>query len=176
MTKWVVLLRGINVGGRNKLPMAGLRDICQALWPESQPRTYIASGNLIIEAAGDASVIATDLGAAIKEVHGLDVPVLAIAARPFRAAVARCPFAPPEGKGVHGVFCFVAPVVDTAKRDALMVAGEGLVQDSTTLWLHTPQGISKSKLGEKLGQVIGHVPTTARNLNTLHKLVEMLDE
>ena len=63
MTKWVVLLRGINVGGRNKLPMAGLRDICQALWPESQPRTYIASGNLIIEAAGDASVIATDLGA-----------------------------------------------------------------------------------------------------------------
>ncbi len=56
-----------------------------------------------------------------------------------------------------------------------MVAGEGVVQDGTVIWLHTPQGISNSRLGEKLGQVIGHVPTTARNLNTLRRLVEMLD-
>ena len=56
-----------------------------------------------------------------------------------------------------------------------MIAGEGLVQDGLVVWLHTPQGISKSKLADNLGHVIGHVPTTARNLNTLRKLVEMLD-
>ncbi len=84
-----------------------------------------------------------------------------------------------RGRAARGrpaaVFCFSKPVVDAARRDALMVAGEGVVQDGTVIWLHTPQGISNSRLAEKLGQVIGHVPTTARNLNTLRKLVEMLD-
>lgn len=175
MSRWVALLRGISVGGNNRLPMQGLRDICVALWPDSNPQTYIASGNLIFDAPDGASTLATDLGAAIKEVHGLDVPVLVIAEEVFRTSVAGCPFANEEGKGVHGFYCFTGPTVDMAKRDALMVAGEGLVHDGTTIWLHTPQGVSKSKLAEKLGQVIGHVPTTARNFNTLRKLVEMLD-
>lgn len=175
MARWIGFLRGINVGGHNKLPMAGLRDICTALWPESRPRTLIASGNVIFEAPDGATTLATDLGAAIKEVYGLDVPVLVIEEQVFRAVVAGCPFGADEGKGVHGFFCFTEPKVDAAKREALIVAGEGLSQDGTTIWLHTPQGISKSKLGEKLGQVIGNVPTTARNLNTLRKLVEMLD-
>tara|TARA_R110002051_G_scaffold40694_1_gene84603 strand:+ start:19037 stop:19567 length:531 start_codon:yes stop_codon:yes gene_type:complete len=175
MTRWIGLLRGINVGGHNKLPMAGLRDICLALWPQSNPRTLIASGNVIFEADEGATTLAVDLGAAIKEVYGLDVPILVIEEHVFRASVAGCPFHAEEGKGVHGFFCFTQPSVDAAKRNALMVDGEGLAQDGTTIWLHTPQGISGSKLGEKLGQVIGHVPTTARNLNTLRKLVEMLD-
>ena len=174
--KWVVLLRGINVGGKNLLPMEGLRMVCLALWPESNPRSIIASGNLILEASAGATTIATDLGAAIKEIYGLDVPVFVMAEAAFRKSVAGCPFAGEAGKGVHAFYCFTAPRIDTVKRDALMVAGEGLVLDGAVIWLHTPQGISQSKLGEKLGQVIGHVPTTARNLNTLHKLVEMLDE
>lgn len=176
MSKWVVLLRGINVGGNNRLPMQGLRDICTALWPESAPKTYIASGNLIINAPDGATTLATDLGAAIKEVYGIDVPVLVLAERVFRKSVAGCPFGGAEGKGVHGFFCFTPAQIDPQKRDALMVAGEEILQDGSLIWLHTPQGISKSKLAEKLGQVIGHVPTTARNLNTLRKLVELLDE
>ena len=175
MARWIGLLRGVNVGGHNKLPMAGLRDICIALWPQSNPRTLIASGNVIFEAADGATTLAVDLGAAIKEVYGLEVPVLVTAEPVFRATVAGCPFGAEDGKGVHGVFCFTKPVIDAVRRDALMVAGEGVVQDGTVIWLHTPQGISNSRLGEKLGQVIGHVPTTARNLNTLRRLVEMLD-
>lgn len=175
MTVWVALLRGINVGGRNPLPMAGLCDICRALWPDSNPRTWIASGNLIFEAPVGAATLATDLGAAIKEIYGIDVPVLVLAEQVFRAAVAQCPYPDETGKGVHAFFCFTVPVVDTAKRDALMVAGEGLFHDGRIIWLHTPQGISTSKLATKLGPVTGHVPTTARNLNTLRKLVEMLD-
>lgn len=176
MPKWVGLLRGINVGGKNRLPMEGLRDICTALWPESQPKTLIASGNLIIKAPDSATTLATDLGAAIKEVYGIDVPVLMFAESVFRKSVAGCPFGNAEGKGVHGFFCFTPAQIDPQKRDALMDLDEGMTQDGNMIWLHTPQGISKSKLAEKLGQVIGHVPTTARNLNTLRRIVEMLDE
>ena len=176
MSRWVVLLRGINVGGKNRLPMADLRDMCETLWPQSAPRTLIASGNVVLTAKGTAAGLATQLGAAIADRFALKVAVLFVAEASFRATVAGCPFVHEvEGKGVHGFFCFTPPEIDTETRDQWMIAGEGLVQDGLVVWLHTPQGISKSKLADKLGHVIGHVPTTARNLNTLRKLVEMLD-
>lgn len=169
------MLRGINVGGHNKLPMAGLRVLCEAVWPQCLPRTYIASGNLIFERPTGDVPLAADLGAAIKRVFGLDVPVLLIEEDAFRKVVAACPFDPEAGKFVHGYFCFEVPVVDTAKRDGLIRECEELVQDQIMLWLHTPLGFSKSKLAERIGQVTGHVSATARNLNSLRKLVEMLD-
>ncbi|MDG1375636.1 MAG: hypothetical protein P8P56_01145 [Yoonia sp.] len=107
--------------------------------------------------------------------NGLQIATLFLAEDVFRKAVAACPFPAEDGKGVHGFFCFKPAKIDVSKHDAFMIAGEGLVQDGSRVWLHTPQGISQSKLAKKLGQVIGHVPTTARNLNSLRKLVEMLD-
>lgn len=65
MARWVCLLRGINVGGKNKLPMADLRAICEALWPDCNPRTMIASGNLIVTVEGTAAELANALGKAI---------------------------------------------------------------------------------------------------------------
>ena len=176
MTKWVALLRGINVGGKNRLPMEGLRAIAEALWPDCNPQTYIASGNMIFEADDKPARMASDLGAAINEVYGLDVPVLVFADKVFRKSVVGCPFEGGESKGIHAVFCFMPPVIDLAKLAEFMIDGEGLVQDNRTIWLNTPQGISNLKLAAKLGQVIGYVPTTARNLNTLRKLVAKLDD
>jgi uncharacterized protein (DUF1697 family) len=176
MARWAVLLRGINVGGKNRLPMADLREMCETLWPQSAPRTLIASGNVVLTAKGTAAGLATQLGETVAASFGLKVAVLFVAETSFRATVAGCPFVhEAEGKGVHGFFCFTPPTIVAEKRDQWMIAGEGLVQDGLVVWLHTPQGISKSKLADNLGHVIGHVPTTARNLNTLRKLVEMLD-
>jgi len=58
MTKWVALLRGVNVGGNNKLPMADLKALCTGIWPDAAPQTYIASGNLILDADGSAADVA----------------------------------------------------------------------------------------------------------------------
>lgn len=155
--------------------MEGLREICLAQWPDCRPSTYIASGNLIIDAADGAATLATDLGTKIKENYGIDIAILVLAESVFRMSVANCPFGEPQGKAVHGFFCYADAKIDPQKRDAFIAEGEGLLQDGKVIWLHTPQGIGKSKLAEKLGQVIGHVPTTARNMNTLRKIVEMLD-
>ncbi len=175
MTKWVAILRGINVGGHNRLPMADLRDLSMGLWPACDPQTYIASGNLIFETDGRAPELASELGTAIKTQSGLDVLVLVMKADKFRAVVSQCPFDPAEGKGVHGFLCFVPPNPDWDKINSLKADPEGIEIIGNTVWLHTPDGISKSKLAERLTSCLGNVPMSARNLNTLRRLTEMLD-
>lgn len=175
MTKWVALLRGINVGGRNKLPMAALKDICVALWPDSAPQTFIASGNMIFDADGDATQIATMLGTAISDIHGFDVLVSVTETAAFQKLVKTCPFEGSNGKGIHGFFCFTPPSPNWEHINKLAVTGEGVEIYHNLVWLHTPQGISKSKLANGLTAALGHAPMTARNLNTLQKLSEMLD-
>lgn len=175
MSQWVALLRGINVGGNNKLPMADLREICERLWPDCKPRTYIASGNLVFDMSKDVSPDPAALISAIRETCKIDVSILILADAEFRAVLSACPFPDGLGNQVYANLCFAPVVVNPTKRDALLVAGEGLVQVGQTVWLHTPQGYSKSKLAEKLGQVLEHVSFTARNLNTMRKIAEMLD-
>ena len=72
----VALLRGINVGGHNKIPMAGLRDLCAGLcWQDVQ--TYIQSGNLVFTAAAKPAALETDLERAILDRYGFEISVIA---------------------------------------------------------------------------------------------------
>ena len=74
------------------LPMADLREMCETLWPQSAPRTLIASGNVVLTAKGTAAGLATQLGEAVAARFGLKVAVLFVAEASFRATVAGCPF------------------------------------------------------------------------------------
>ena len=175
MTTWVALLRGINVGGQKKLPMASLVEVCMGLWPESTPRTYIASGNLIFDATGDSTTLATELGAVMNAKFGFEVLVSVTEAGAFQKLVKTCPYAGTNGKGVHGFFCFTVPSPNWDHINKLKVGGEAIEFYHNIVWLHTPQGIGKSKLANALTATMGHAPMTARNMNTLKKLSEMLD-
>ena len=174
MQHWVALLRGINVGGNNLVPMANLRTLCAALgWADV--RSYIASGNLVFRAEGQAEGLAATLRQAIAARMGCDVPIIALPGAAVRAALADCPFDPAAGKQVHGFILWSDPVID---RDALArfrAASEHLVVQGRVAWLHAPDGIGQSKLAEKFDKVVTGTQMTARNLNTWHKLVEMLD-
>jgi uncharacterized protein (DUF1697 family) len=64
-------------------------------------------------------------------------------------------------------------VIDEAGIIALRVASESIAVKGRTVWLHAPDGVGRSKLGAKMEQMIG-VEATARNLNTVRKMVEML--
>lgn len=166
----VALLRGINVGGGNKLPMADLRAVCADLgW--TNIRTYIASGNVVFEADGGNEALATALHQALP----LDVPVLVLGADELKNRLSHCPFPGESGNKVHGFFCLDAPEVDEdviaqyAKTEKVVVQGH-------TVWLHAPDGFGRSKLGEMFHRVVTGTVYTARNLNTINKLAEMLDE
>ncbi len=78
MATWIALLRGINVSGRNTLPMAGMRDDLAAL-PLADVRTSIQSGNVVFSAdAADPAALAQRIATVIEQRHGFRTPVLVL--------------------------------------------------------------------------------------------------
>jgi uncharacterized protein (DUF1697 family) len=172
MQRWVALLRGVNVGGVNKVPMADLRDLAAGLgW--TRVESYIASGNLVFDADGEAAALASALRAGLTERMGVDVPVLVIGGEDLAARVAGCPFDPVARTHVHGFMLFGPARLDEEELVRWRATGEALVMEGRTVWLHAPEGIGRSKLAGKLDKVVLGADMTARNLNTLRTLVEM---
>ncbi|ANT59437.1 hypothetical protein AYJ57_03095 [Salipiger sp. CCB-MM3] len=173
----VALLRGINVGGANALPMAKLRALCEGLgWQEVQ--SHLASGNLLFDAEDAPEALAAALQRVLSGL-GLDVPVLVLPPERLRAALERCPFAPDEPKRVHVGFLFAPASLTPASLDRALferfaAPGDEIAEGEGMIWLHTPGGFGRSKLAPRLEAIAG-APLTARNLSSLAKLVEMLD-
>lgn len=170
--KWIAFLRGINVGGHRKLPMADLRRIVAKQGSAETVQTYIASGNVMFVANGEREAIVGALSDAILEEFGFEVPVLVFSEKEIRAVLTDCPFPRGAGKTVHAFFCFDTPRLDHGKIEALRAPNEELVVIDKTIWLFAPDGIGKSKLAAGLNP---GVEMTARNLNTVEKMVDMLE-
>lgn len=172
MTLHVALLRGLNVGGANALPMAALRALCQGLgWRDVQ--THLASGNLIFEAEGAPAALAEALQKALAA-RGLAVRVLVLPPDEIRRAVADCPFAPAASKLVHAAFLFGPAKLDRETFERFAAPGDEIAEERGIFWLHTPAGFGRSKLAARLEAIAG-APLTARNLSSLGKLVHLLD-
>lgn len=168
----VALLRGMNIGG-NRLPVARLRAVAEELgWRDV--RSYLASGNLVatIDADLPPDALARELAGALGA-HGLDVPVLVLTAERLSAVLEDCPFHPDRGKDVHAYFLWSDPVVDTDAMNAFRAESETLEVRGRVAWLHTPEGIGRSRLAEKLHKVVTGTDMTARNLNTVRALVDL---
>lgn len=109
----VALLRGINVGGANALPMKKLRGLCDTLgWRDVE--SYVASGNLVFDADGNPEAQASALREAIRVARGGDSPVLVLTEATLRHARDDCPFTPEDPRQVHACFLFGAPAPDRA--------------------------------------------------------------
>lgn len=177
MTRWVMLLRGINVGGTGMLKMADLKSLLQTLGARDV-QTYIQSGNVVFSGLIDAAAFEARVGREIELAHGFRPRVLVIEAQGFREIVDGYPF--PEAleapKGGHVWFLAdtPAPAPDPARFAALASATERFEIAERAFYLHAPDGIGRSKLAEKVERLLG-VPATARNLNTCHKLLDLLD-
>ena len=171
--KNIALLRGINVGGRNKLPMKTLAMLLERLDCENV-KTYIQSGNVVYD--GKAS--AADIIAAIKEHCGFAPHVFVISAKAFAKAAAANPFkreATASGKSVHLFLLSEAPAADKVEAlGGLKKAQEDFAISGAALYLHTPAGLSSSGIAEKIDRTL-KVTTTARNWNTVEKLLEMIE-
>ena len=171
MDSFIVFLRGVNVGGHRKLPMADLRAALEARSDVARAESYIASGNLRLEVEGDAAAL---VEAAIAERFGLEVEALAVDATAYRALMQANPFPEGEGSKVHAWLWQTQPDPDHARIDALKSASEEIAFTDRAVWLHAPDGIGRSKLAAGMEAALG-VSATARNLNTLRKMAEMLD-
>jgi len=173
VTSYVALLRGINVGGSNKVPMAELRALFEALgYPDAQ--TYIQSGNVVFSARAGESALVADIEAAIEETFSLQVPVVVRSRAQLAAVVASSPFDRAAPTAVHVAFLSGRPRTasvaaldpDRSPPDTFAVVGR-------EVYLHYPNGSGRSKLTvDYLERVLG-VRATARNWNTVTKLLAM---
>lgn len=175
MKTYIALFRGINVGGRNRLPMKELAALLEKLGAESV-KTYIQSGNAVFRhEAESTSRLSSSISAAIKESHGFEPRVLLLELVEMEQAMASNPFpdAEAEPKTLHLYFLTAAPQnPDLDMLDSLKKANEQFKLIDKVFYLHAPDGIGRSKLAERVEKALG-VAATARNWRTVSKIMAM---
>jgi len=177
-TTYAALLRGINVGGRRKLPMAQLRTLLTGLG-YTGVATYLQSGNAVFTADhGDEESLAAELSRAIEEHFGFTVDVLVRDHAYLTAVRDDCPFPAEEleGRQLHVTY-FSAPV-DAGRFAEIDAAGylpEEFRLGDRALYLYAPDGLGRSKLAEQLARrrLNKDLIATSRNWNTVVKLAEL---
>ncbi|MFG3204257.1 DUF1697 domain-containing protein [Streptomyces sp. NPDC048192] len=178
MTTYAALLRGINVGGSKKVPMADLRSLLAGLG-HTGVRTHLQSGQAVFSAGhGDEASLAAELSRAIEERFGFPVDVIVRDHAYLKAVVEACPFPAADlaPKQLHVTY-FSAPV--TPDRFAGIHPAAHLPEEfrlgDRCLYLYAPEGLGRSKLAEALSRrpVTKGLIATSRNWNTVLKLAEL---
>jgi len=193
MASHVALLRGINVGGRNKVPMAELREVVTALG-HTGVTTYIQSGNVLFTTADtDTAKLAAALETAIEDRFGLWSSVVVLSRDELAEVLAANPYSDePNPRLVHVVFRNAEPPPEVRDRiEAAVKAAAAKGSRDTAhsagraLYLHTPDGFGRSELAQNLMRIMTPPPkqkkqaalaATARNLATSTKLLSLCEE
>jgi uncharacterized protein (DUF1697 family) len=174
----IVLLRGINVGGRNKLPMKELVALLESLDCETV-RTYIQSGNVVLRCTDKISTdLSIQIGLKVKNLYGFELRVLMLHLEDFVAAILNNPF--PEGesdpKTLHLGFLESAAVKpDLDKLESLKAKNERFRLIGKVFYLHAPGGIGNSRLAASSERSLG-VAMTSRNWRTVCRIRDLAGE
>jgi len=173
MKTWIALLRGINVGGKHIVPMKELTKLMESAG-FSNVQTYIQSGNLVFQSSTKPK---HEIGQLIEKRYGFKPSVFIMSTNDFKKAAAKNPFETDLGKTVHFFFFNQQPeIVDYDLLNSLKAESESYRLQASTFYLHAPDGIGRSKLVEKIAKVFPDVDMTARNLNTINKLLDMVNQ
>jgi uncharacterized protein (DUF1697 family) len=176
----VLLLRGVNVGGRAALPMAGLRALLGELGHE-EARTHLQSGNAVIVASpSQARRLGPALEEAIAERFGVATRVMLRTRDEMRAVVDANPFAgaaASDPKSVHAVFLERRPARAAVGRiDPDRSPGDAVEVVGAEAYVHYPGGSGRSKLtAAYLERVLG-VAATGRNWRTVTALLALAED
>lgn len=175
MNAWVVLLRGINVGGKNIVPMKQLANSLESIGC-AEVKTYIQSGNLVLQhPISDRQLLATEIAQKVQQDFDCSPKILVLGVKEFEQAALNNPFpkAESEPKTLH-LFFLIGQTTDTKLSELakLKKDSESFQLLDSVLYLHAPEGVGRSKLVEKVDKCLG-VSTTARNWNTVKKLIAL---
>lgn len=173
---WIALLRGVNVGGTGKLPMADFRAALSAAG-FGNVRSYIQSGNLVFTSDQDRATATSLIIKVMREQFDLERPVLLLTVDELRAALAANPFpeAGADPKTLHLIFLTGDISLDANGLRALCTQGEDFLLTGNTFYLHTPNGFGRSKPAERLDRFLKAGAVTARNLNSCMKILALAE-
>ncbi|MGP4111248.1 DUF1697 domain-containing protein [Streptomyces sp. 4N509B] len=171
------LLRGVNVGGHRRVPMAELRALLTGLGLGGV-RTYLQSGNVVFTAPErPADERAADLTAAMAERFGFEVGCLVLSRAQLAAAVARCPFPADELDPSRLMVVFLdGPPGDhpVARADPARFAPDEFRVGEREIFAYYPHGSGRSRLGQALAAPGRGFTATARNWRTVTRLLELM--
>lgn len=174
---YVALLRGINVGGNHKVPMAELKKVCEKLG-FTDVRTYINSGNVIFNTSGSVAKIDATLEEALKKKFGFDVPVVVRTAAQLQKVANVIPAAWQNNTEYKTDALFlwekfdskttIKKIAHDPKVDTLLYVPGAIV------WHVKRKDYNKSGMHDLIGtEVYKHM--TARNVNTVRILAGMVE-
>jgi len=183
MTIDIALLRGINVGGHNKIIMAELRNSLEQLGLHNV-KTYIQSGNILFESDETEELLQTKIHDKIKEDFGVSSVVVIRTAEEIQQIISQSPFSDEEiseadlscnGECLHVALLPTAPSrVNSDKFLSSANERELSVINGRDVYLLFYDSIRNSKLGNNLKKL--EIPATVRNWKTLMKLSSMVEE
>lgn len=175
MKTYITLFRGINVGGKNTLPMkelvALLEDIgCQNVKP------YIQSGNVVFQSkVNEPSQLSNNISVEIMKRRGFEPFILLLGLEELEKAITNNPFPEAENDpmALHVGFLASAPKnPDLETLENLRKDSERFYLIDTVFYLHAPEGVGRSKLAANTERLLG-VPMTDRNWRTVCKIKGM---
>jgi uncharacterized protein (DUF1697 family) len=166
MARYVALLRAVNVGGTGKLLMSDLEALCVKAGFEAVA-TYIASGNVVFHSTQRALEVQARLEEHLQRHTGKPVGVLLRTAAQMRAVLAANPFPERAANLTYTLFLPQKPAADAISA-ARNLKDEDIRLGRREIYIHYPQGSGQSRL-----QVPGMHEGTARNMNTVARLVAM---
>ena len=180
MTLYIVLLRGINVGGNNKILMADLRNALSNLG-YAKVQTYIQSGNILLESAEDETTLSQKVERMIEKEFSLSIKTVIRTSEQLKQLVADCPFSEEqiaeaathsEKESLYVAMLAEEPHIERIERLKSLDLGKDQYQivgrDVFLLYDHSIRNSKLSVQVEKLGE-----PITTRNWKTINKLIEM---
>jgi len=188
MPVFISLLRGVNVGGHNKIKMDALRALYESLGLQDC-RTYVQSGNVVFksdspagEGAGGHYIpqLATRIEDAIQRRFGFRPDAILRTASELRDVIARNPFSKRRDMNPSKLlvaFLATHPSPDACNRlRTLNIGPEEVRIDGRELYFYFPNGIARAKLSWPLLDRTLKTPLTGRNWNTVMKLLQIAEQ
>ncbi len=174
MNIYIALLRGINVGGHKKVPMAELREVLTNSGLKNV-QTYIQSGNVIFQSSEEnIDKLEAVINRTINTHFGFDIPVLVKSKEEIKAVLEDCPF--PEKKKITSYFIMLS---ETPEKDFIdeiskqIFPNEEFVITKNCVYIFYTLGAGKAKLGINWFEKKLKVKATARNYRTMAKLINL---
>ncbi len=174
MIIYIALLRGINVGGHKKIPMAELR----ALLTDSSlknVKTYIQSGNVIFQSnQKDISKLEDKIKKAIRVQFGFEVPVLVRSVESFQTIFDECPFVKEKKEKSYFVVLNQVPDAELIKEaQKITYENEEFIIKNSCIYYYCSTGYGRTKFSMNAFERKLKVTGTSRNYNTMVKLLSL---
>jgi len=176
MNTYIVLLRGINVGGHNKLPMSDLRMLLSTNGYKNVA-TYIQSGNILLDSNESVENTNEHIKLLIKQQFDYNIPVVTLTAKEIKKCFTENPYLKVEDniKNLHVTFLKNSPDSELVKNlDVKSANNDSYKVTGKIIYLHTPDGYRNTKFSNVEFEKKLNTQATTRNWRTTTKLYEMI--